>query len=84
MTVPNQSEFYRPVLEIASEAGERVSRQEITETATVRFNMSASDLQEVSGGSGTVKKFGFRVDSAARKLAACPRNNVLSEYRHQN
>lgn len=70
MTVPNQSEFYRPVLEIVAEVGEGVSRQGITETAAIRLNVSESDRQEVFGGSGTVKKFGYRVDSAARQLEA--------------
>lgn len=71
MAVPNQSAFYRPVLEIAAEAADRgVSRQEIIEAAAIRLDVSESDRQEAFGGSGTVKKFGYRVDSAARQLEA--------------
>ena len=68
MTIPKQDDFYRFVLQIASDNGEQLSRQELfTETARV-MAVSDEDRQEVYGGEWRVNKFEHRVDSAARTL----------------
>ena len=69
MPVPPQSEFYRPVLESASETGERVSRQQLIAAAAAKLNVTDTDRLEVFGGSGTSLVFEYRVTSAALKLS---------------
>ena len=68
MAVPEQGEFYRPVLMIAAGTSVPLSRQQLVEQAASLLSVDVADRQQVFGGSGTVKMFDYRVDSAARKL----------------
>ena len=68
MAVPEQGEFYRPVLMIGARTSVPLSRQQLVEQAAGLLSVDAADRQQVFGGSGTVKMFDYRVDSAARKL----------------
>lgn len=69
MAVPDQGQFYRPVLEIAAENGQQISRQQMIEAVAVKLNVTAADRQEVFGGSGTKLVFDYRVTSATLKLS---------------
>ena len=65
MVVPSQAEFYRPVLEIVLESVRQISRQDLIEATVSRLDATQADRLEVFGGSGTVKKFEYRVTTGA-------------------
>ena len=67
MAVPPQSDFYRTVLEIAAEASDRMSRQQLIAVAASNLNVTDTDRQEVFEGSGALV-FDGRVAYAIRKL----------------
>ena len=68
MAVPQQGEFYRPVLEIIAESVGGISRQDLIEASAGRLHVNDSDRREAFGGRGTVLMFDYRVTSAALKL----------------
>ncbi len=69
MAVPTQGEFYRPVLEIVADFGEKIPRQQLIEAAAEKLKITAAERQEVFGGSRTKVVFDYRVTSAALKLS---------------
>lgn len=46
MAVPSESQFYRPILEIADESGEVFRKKDFIAPLTERFSLTNSDLQE--------------------------------------